>query len=154
MSPLGVQSWKVCRGFLGDIRGKESCGDTGMGTLPDRSRVMTAEATAAQAGYPHSRERADRVAGLPDVCPRGRRVRVREEAFPGAVHPWRHRVSGPLCQLWRHLPEQLLAARGILPGLPQSCWGVTFAGKCTRNPGPFWSWKIFSTHLCSGPQTW
>lgn len=57
MSPLGYNpgryaevSWEM---FEGRSPGHVVLWDVGMGTLPDRSRVMTAEATAAQAGYPH-----------------------------------------------------------------------------------------------------
>lgn len=35
-----------------------------------------------------------------------------------------------LCQVWRHLPEQLsAAARSILPGLSEPCCGAACAGK-------------------------
>lgn len=69
------------------------------------------------------------------VCLCSRRAPIWQE-----VHSWVQYIFGgtssqdPLCQLWRHLPDQLLITRGILPGLPHSCWGITFEGKCRLFP--------------------
>lgn len=113
-----------------------SCGGTGAKALLDRGSVMTAEAigtaTVAHAGYPHRKESANRVA-WPCVCPCSRRAPIWQEAL-SQVQPIFGGTSSQdcLCQLWRHLSDQLLTARGVLPGPPQSCWCIAFEGKHTK----------------------